>query len=233
MKKSPLLLTITFALTALVLPACQSPMDQQIINDQDKQLDAQHAAYKRQQGELERAKMRSASMQAEIEFERARAEDLDQRMKQDRAEQDAMNAELRELQERFSTTGITVASRDGVIVLGLPSALSFPSGKADLTKDGKAALDAVGDVISSEWAGRTFWVEGHTDNQQPKKSGWSSNLALSVARATGVAEYMRITLEVAPEQLRVSGHGEFSPLELNDSAEGREANRRVEILIMK
>lgn len=231
MKKSPLLLA--FALVAFVVPACQSPMDQQIITDQDKQLDAQHAAYKRQQGELERVKMRAASLQAEIDFERERAAELEERMKQDKAQQDAMNAELRDLENRLGASGVTVASRGNVIVLGLPSALSFPSGKAELTKDGKAALDAVGDVINSEWEGRTFWVEGHTDNQQPKKSGWSSNLALSVARATGVAEYMRMTLEVAPEQLRVSGHGEFSPLELNDTPEGREANRRVEILIMK
>ncbi len=207
-------------------------MDQQIITDQDKQLDAQHAAYKRQQGELERVKIRGASMQSEIDFERARVEELELRIAQDKVDQDAANAELRDLQNEFDGTGITVATRGDVIVLGLPSALSFPSGKAELTKDGKAALDAVGDVIHSKWEGRTFWVEGHTDNQQPKKSGWSSNLALSVARATGVAEYMRMTLEVAPGQLRVSGHGEFSPLGLNDTAEGREANRRVEILIM-
>lgn len=229
MNKSPLLLAIAL----LLLPACQSPMDKQIIDEQDKQLDAQMAAYKRSQSELDRVRARNASMAQELEFERERAAELEERMKQERAQKDAMTQEMRDLEARLAGSGVTVESRGGVIILGLPSALTFPSGKADLTKEGQAALDAVGEVIHAKYEGRVFWVEGHTDNQQPKKSNWSSNLALSAARATGVAEYMRTTLDVPSEMLRVAGHGEYSPKESNDTPEGREANRRVEILIMK
>lgn len=228
MNKSPLLL----ALVALVATSCQSPMDQQIIEEQDKQLDAQMAAYKRSQSELDRVRARNASMQQELQFEKDRAEEIEARLRQEKAEKDAMSQEMKDLNARLSGSGVTVESRGGVVVLGLPSALTFPSGKAQLTKDGMAALDTVGEVIDSKYAGRVFWVEGHTDNQQPTKSNWSSNLVLSATRATNVAEYMRESLGVPPENLRVAGHGEFTPKGPNDTPEGREANRRVEILIM-
>ena len=228
MKKSPLLL----ALIAILLPACQSPLDQQIIEDQDQQLNAHKEANQRMQREIERARIQNATLQEQLDWEQSRTAEMESRIAAQEAKLAARDAEVDKLAGRLTGSGVNVERRGDFIVLGLPSALTFPSGKAELTEQGREALTAVADALRDDYAGRVLWIEGHTDNQQPKKSGWKSNLHLSVARAMNVAEYMQEQLQVSEDMLRVSGHGEFAPKEANDSPEGREANRRVEILVL-
>jgi len=86
--------------------------------------------------------------------------------------------------------------------------------------------------LHSDYANSTFWVEGHTDSDQPKKSGWDSNLELSVNRALSVANYLIKDMKVGAESMRISGHGEWKPMADNKSKEGKAANRRVEILVI-
>jgi len=228
MKKSPLIL----ALTAILLPACQSPLDQQIIEDQDAQLQAQHESQRRMQREIERARIQNATLQEQLDYEQSRTAEMESRMRAQEAALAERDAEVEKLAGRLRGTGVDVERRGDFIVLNLPSGLTFPSGKADLTESGREALQAVADALNADYSGRVLWVEGHTDNQQPKKSGWQSNLELSVERAMNVAEYMQSELGVPQEHLRVSGHGEFAPKAGNDTPEGREANRRVEILVL-
>ena len=228
MKKSPLLL----ALIAILLPACQSPLDQQIIEDQDQQLNAHKEANQRMQREIERARIQNATLQEQLDWEQSRTAEMESRIAAQEAKLAARDAEVDKLAGRLTGSGVNVERRGDFIVLGLPSALTFPSGKAELTEQGREALTAVADALRDDYAGRVLWIEGHTDNQQPKKSGWKSNLHLSVARAMNVAEYMQEQLQVSEDMLRVSGHGEFAPKAGNDTPEGREANRRVEILVL-
>ena len=228
MKKSPLLL----ALTATLLTACQSPLDQQIIDDQDAQLTAHSEANRRMQREIDKARIQNATLQEQLDYEQSRTAEMESRMRAQEAALAERDSEVEKLAARLRGTGVDVERRGDYIVLNLPSGLTFPSGKAELTDNGRKALQAVAGALNADYQGRTFWIEGHTDNQQPKKSGWASNLELSVARAMGVAAYLRTEMSVPAEQLRVSGHGEFAPKEGNDTAEGREANRRVEILVL-
>ncbi len=228
MKKTTLLLL----LLATAFPACQSNMHRQVIEDQDAQLEAYQAENQNLKSQLSRVRAENASLAEQLSFAQQRAAELNQRVQAMEAEASASDAELDNLDAALQGTGIEVGRRGGYVVLGLPSALTFPSGKADLNEQGKESLRRVADILKTDYAGKTFWIEGHTDNEQPKKSGWKNNLELSVARAMAVAEYMTEELGVDPSAIRVAGYGEFVPKASNDTPEGRAENRRVEILVL-
>jgi chemotaxis protein MotB len=60
---------------------------------------------------------------------------------------------------------------------------------------------------------------------------YASNWELSVARATNVVRYLQ-EVGVPPERMVASGRGEYAPVAPNDNAEGRQKNRRIEIMLI-
>ena len=74
-------------------------------------------------------------------------------------------------------------------------------------------------------------IAGHTDNVPIYGGLYESNLKLSIARAAEVAEFMIDRVGIAPERISTMGFGEYRPACSNDTAEGREKNRRVEIIL--
>ena len=76
-------------------------------------------------------------------------------------------------------------------------------------------------------------IEGHTDNRPLGRSiRFKSNWELSSARAFSVLQFF-LREGVAPEKLSAVGYGEFKPIKSNDTLEGRSANRRIEINIIR
>ena len=74
-------------------------------------------------------------------------------------------------------------------------------------------------------------IAGHTDNVPVRGGPFESNLKLSIARAAEVAEFMIGQVEIPPERISTMGFGEYRPTHTNDTPEGREKNRRVEIIL--
>lgn len=81
-------------------------------------------------------------------------------------------------------------------------------------------------VILNKYPETEILVEGHTDATGSN----DHNLDLSMRRAQSVANYMT-GLEVLANRFRIMGYGEDQPIATNETAEGRQANRRVEIAI--
>ena len=127
--------------------------------------------------------------------------------------------------------GITYGYRDGNFYLSIPAEVTFPSGKAELTKQGKEALQTVAKVLLAEHKTGKYWIEGYTDSDPIKKSGWESNRDLSVARAMTVLHYLVEDCEVQDEQCVVAGHGQYDPITANEDSAGKARNRRVEIVV--
>ncbi len=118
----------------------------------------------------------------------------------------------------------------GRMVLELPTDILFASGSANLSDDGKTALAEVGAVLA-DFPDRQFQVEGHTDDVPIDTKRFGDNWELAAARALGV----RKTLEAAgmrPTQLSAASFGQYRPVAKNDGAEGKAANRRIEIVIV-
>lgn len=141
---------------------------------------------------------------------------------------------FRQLNERFralvDTGKLEVVFRNGMMVLKLPAGILFASGRADLSKDGEAALTEVLAILL-EFKDRRFMIAGHTDNVKIKSRKFGSNWELSAARAISVVEFM-IENGFAPENLAAAGYGEFDPVAPNDTPENKQLNRRIEIVLV-
>ncbi len=127
--------------------------------------------------------------------------------------------------------GVDYGQRDGNLYISIPSEITFASGKATLTKNGKQALKAVADTLSGDYGSGVFWIEGHTDSDPIKKSKWASNRDLSVARAMAVLHFLVEDAGIADDQCVVAGHGQYRPIAANDSKSSKAKNRRVEIVV--
>jgi len=119
----------------------------------------------------------------------------------------------------------------GLVITFLTDIL-FDSGNADIKTEAYAALDKVCRVLKENVPQLKIGIEGHTDDQPIKFSGWKSNWELSSARALSILHYLTDKAGVAPARLSAIGYGEYHPVSSNDTKEGRHLNRRVEIVIL-
>jgi chemotaxis protein MotB len=138
------------------------------------------------------------------------------------------------LQDKFralvDTGKLQVVFRNGQMTLKLPSGILFPSGSADLSKGGQAALTEVTNILM-QFKDRRFLVAGHTDNQPIKTAQFRNNWYLSTARANSVVQYM-IKGGFPATNLAAAGYAEYDPVAPNANEQGREQNRRIEIILV-
>ncbi len=117
------------------------------------------------------------------------------------------------------------------LVITFVSDVLFDSGKAKLRPEAFSSLDKVARVLNENVADFKVGIEGHTDNEPIKFSGWISNWELSTQRALSVLHYLSDQEKVAPERLSVLGYGEYVPVADNRTKNGKQLNRRVEVVI--
>jgi chemotaxis protein MotB len=125
---------------------------------------------------------------------------------------------------------LTVSIEQGRIVINLPNNILFNSGSASLNPAGREALIQIASALS-QFSDRRFQIEGHTDNRPIRSSQFPSNWELSTSRALTVV-HLLVDKNVAPENLSAAGFGEFRPRADNDTEEGRQLNRRIEIIML-
>ncbi len=107
---------------------------------------------------------------------------------------------------------------------------TFHSGKADIRGPMKPVLATIAEVFRTN--GENIIIAGHTDNVPLKEGGrFKTNLQLSMARAAAVADFFLSEGSIAPDRISTMGFGEHRPLDSNDTPQGREKNRRVEIIL--
>lgn len=105
----------------------------------------------------------------------------------------------------------------------------FPSGVATLAPDAGSVLRQLAETLRP--FPNPIRVEGHTDNRPISTSAFPSNWELSSARAASVVHLFTET-GLAPARLAVIGLGEYRPAQSNSTPEGRNANRRVLLVIL-
>lgn len=129
---------------------------------------------------------------------------------------------------------ISIEILDNKIVIRLKDNVLFDSAKAEIKEAALPILTALGEALQGElFTESEIKIEGHTDNVPINTVRFPSNWELSAARATSVLNYFVDNLEFDPVRLSIAGHAEFKPIDTNETAEGRAANRRVEITIEK
>ena len=125
----------------------------------------------------------------------------------------------------------SVRSNQHRLVFVLGERITFNVGEADLLKPYQTVFARIANFISSK-QGYQVVVSGHTDNTPINTEKYPSNLELSSARAITVARFL-IDNGVSPHRVSIQGFSEYRPLFENNSPKNREANRRVEIALIK
>jgi chemotaxis protein MotB len=124
---------------------------------------------------------------------------------------------------------VTVRRSDFWIEVEMRTDILFPSGSARLADNAVSIIEHLGAVLAPYQ--NPIRVEGHTDNKPIKTAVFYSNWELSAARAGSVVRVLS-SRGVAPGRLAVVGYGEQRPLKPNDTAENRNTNRRVVVVIL-
>jgi len=122
---------------------------------------------------------------------------------------------------------------DNSIGIRVASGRLFRTGSASLSDEGESVLGVVGGIVDG-YPEYDIRVEGHTDNVPigpVLAKTYKSNWELSVARAASAVRYMSSNSGIAAERLSATGYGEYNPIADNSTDEGKEQNRRVEVVL--
>ena len=147
-------------------------------------------------------------------------------------ESDVVEQVRKAIQDSFGGAGglIKFDADEYKIRIRLMGESTFHSGRADIREPMKPVLAEIAEVFKNNE--ENIIIAGHTDNVPLKKGGrFKTNLQLSMARAASVADFFLSEGSIAPNRISTMGFGEHRPLDSNDTPEGRQKNRRVEIIL--
>ncbi|HUF71716.1 MAG TPA: OmpA family protein [Gammaproteobacteria bacterium] len=130
------------------------------------------------------------------------------------------------LRAELDRTGVSVTRIGDNITLNMPGNITFATDSADLNAGFYDVLNSVSLVIS-EYEQTVVEVAGHTDSTGTNQY----NQQLSERRASSVASYL-VTRDVLRDRIIEVGMGEERPVADNNTAEGRQVNRRVELTLV-
>jgi chemotaxis protein MotB len=214
------------------------------LSDTEGQLAAERDAKAKVQAENKTLQARIVELESEITQLKAQIEDLARQqgltvaeLEELRKEKAKREAELKvykdlfaQLKKLIDSGKIEVVFRRGMLVVKLPSAVLFDSGKTSLKTEGQQALAELVPALQSV-GNRQFLVAGHTDNIPIKTARFKNNWELSTSRAVVVVMEL-VNLGYPSSQIGAAGYAEFDPIGDNASEEGRASNRRIEIILM-
>ena len=178
---------------------------------------------------------------SELEAMRAELERASNALKREVAAKEKELADLRATQQELveglkkeiAARQIQVERVRDRLRVELVEEVLFDSGNSMIKPAGLEVLKRVG-VILKKAENRNIDVEGHTDNvpiSTELAKRYPTNWELSTARATNVARFLQDTVKIDPKLLSATGYSEYRPRAPNDTAEGRQKNRRIEILL--
>lgn len=136
-----------------------------------------------------------------------------------------MDRQEAELRRRLEGTGVSVTRHDDDITLNMPGNVTFATDSSSLDSEFYDVLGSVA-VVLEEYQKTIIEVAGHTDSTGPE----SYNQRLSEERAQSVADYLR-GQGIMGKRMVVRGYGEQYPIASNDTDQGRQQNRRVELTL--
>jgi chemotaxis protein MotB len=116
------------------------------------------------------------------------------------------------------------------LVIRVSDQFFFRTGEAAIRPEVLPFLEALGQTLQP--LDNPIRIEGHTDNVPINTAQFPSNWELSTARATTIIRYLLTHFKFDPQKLSAAGYGEHRPVAANDSLEGRNQNRRVDVVVL-
>jgi chemotaxis protein MotB len=154
---------------------------------------------------------------------------------------DAIRKRFEVLQQKLQALtqlGLQVEVRNNKMLIRLPGDVLFDSGSDKLKKEGTDILLKVAEVIrtDAELSKRHFQVAGHTDSKPLAGGPFRDNWGLSAMRARSVTVLLTTPTDkggggLPPNNWSASGYGDTDPVASNETDDGRQKNRRVELVV--
>mgnify|MGYP005811290831 CR=1 FL=1 len=136
-----------------------------------------------------------------------------------------MDRQEAKLRAQLQGTGVSVTRVGDNIILNMPGNVTFQTNSADINAGFYQVLNSVA-LVLKEFDKTVVDVAGHADSTGPD----DKNMELSQRRASSVSSYLSAQ-GVNAQRLITVGYGETRPIASNDTPEGRQQNRRVEITL--
>ena len=159
------------------------------------------------------------------EFENMSAEEI---------EQAQLEEVQRQLEIYMDQTGLTSEVHTSIdqrgLVISLNNALFFDSASANIRPEHQHILIDIGKTVNM--MPNYIRIEGHTDTVPIRTERFPSNWELSSARASALVRLFVDESGVDPNKLMAVGYGEFKPIASNATPEGRQQNRRVDVIVL-
>jgi flagellar motor protein MotB len=156
-----------------------------------------------------------------------RAKDLERKTEELQSAYDALVADLR---GEVDSRQIRVRQFREKLEINFVDKVLFASGSADISPRGRDILSRVAAVLAKV-KDKSIYVVGHTDNVPIHSSLYPSNWELSASRAASVIRHLSEAAGLPPERFTAMGRAFYQPVASNASPEGRQENRRVDIIV--
>jgi len=136
-----------------------------------------------------------------------------------------MDRQEAKLRAQLQGTGVSVTRSGDNIILNMPGNVTFQTNSADINANFYQVLNSVA-LVLKEFDKTVVDVAGHADSTGED----AMNMELSQRRASSVSSYLAAQ-GISSQRLITVGYGETRPIASNDTPEGRQQNRRVEITL--
>ncbi len=189
-----------------------------LLHQLEQTLDAKKASLDELTFELEKKNARMAELEKILDAQKKIVQDLKNKVS--------------EALLGFENNGLTVTMKNGKVYVSLDEKLLFKSASYDIDANGRNALKKLAGVLEKN-PDIQITIEGHTDNvpYNPGAGQLKDNWDLSVKRATTVVRVLLEGSKIDAKRLTASGRSQYLPVDDTNTADGRQKNRRTEIVL--
>ena len=174
---------------------------------------------------------RLITMQRDLQARSKRVNELEEIIASKDAKMNALKDAISAALTNFEGKGLTVQQRNGKVYVSMENKLLFQSGSWEVNSRGREAVIVLGKVLADNKEIAVL-IEGHTDNVAYGEKGLiKNNWDLSTKRATAIVNILTENNNIPKDNLTAAGRGEYAPIALSDTAEGRAKNRRIEVIL--
>jgi chemotaxis protein MotB len=135
----------------------------------------------------------------------------------------------KELEQEVKSGKLSISMGARGLSISFTQAALFPSGQDDINPDFYPTIEKIADAIKR--VPNPVRTEGHTDSVPIHNSRFRSNWELSAARSIALVQLL-IQMGVPRDRLSIAGYADTTPIDSNETEEGRQKNRRVDIIIL-
>ena len=214
----------------------------QLLDDNNRQLHTQLAQSEQQaqvfRDESELLRQQLGDMSQRVEASAIAARDAESRVRGMQASTQMRggasiqpNTNLSQLASRLNLGGIPVTQDGNVVRIVIPADQLFRPGTAQVLPQAAGTLDPIAAQLRSLFPQNRIGIEGYTDNAPVYGGSAATSHQLAAAQASAVLDLMSRRAGMPANQLFTVAQGANNPRQSNDTAAGRAANRRIELVI--